>query len=175
MSDLPPYVAPAALAGFATTLLAACGQALDDNGITDYPQRIVFPGKEIPVDVPGLLGVVQTTVHPGRIGTQQFAGLEVGAARWKQNVCVFRVELWTPMPAMKATSVSGFTPPTATATTNTATALMTAGWVIYSALVQEQFSNELFPFKPALVGPLDPLGPEGSMVGEGLSVQIQLP
>jgi hypothetical protein len=179
VTDVPPFVVPDILVDLATTILAVCGAALDDNGVTGFGYRVIAPGIEQAVDflpVPGSLSIVINTLHAGKIGEQQFSGLVPGAAAWADSVAVFKVQLWAgnaPQPG--SSSIAGFRAPTAAALTAYAISLLKAGYICWAAMQQGQFQNALFPHKPALIGPLTPLGPQGGPAGMELMVQIQLP
>lgn len=171
----PAFTLPTPLAAAALTILGAVGDALDASGITTFPYRLVAPGRDVPVEEDNVCAVVFQKAHPGKIGTEQFSGQTPGQNTWPQNVFQFSVELWTLVPLPTIGAISGARPPSRKAMTLSATDLLDAGWVVMAALEAEQFSNRLFPFKPALIGPLEPIGPAGGAAGVGLSVQIQLP
>lgn len=179
MTDVPPYVQPPTLVDLAATILSTCGQALDANSIDGFGNRLIAPGGELALDTPGTLAVFLDSpgLHAGKIGTQQFAGMVPGEAAWAQTVAIFKVEIWQkqPVPNPSATSIAGFAGPSAQALTKYANSLLEAGFVIFAALQVAQYKNLLFPFKPALIGPLQPIGPRGDYAGMTLSVQIQMP
>ena len=172
---VPVFSTPTPLSLAATALLSAAGAALDASGIGTFPTREIQPGRDVAVDEPGLLAVVLKTMHPGKIGTQQFAGQTPGANTWPENVAVFSIELWTTIPTPSIGPISGVRPPSTRRLTMSAIDLMDAGFVVLAALEAEQYDNALFPFKPALAGPLEPVGPQGDLAGLAIAFQLQFP
>lgn len=178
MSDnVPPYVQPPTLSNLAQTILDTASAALDANDIDGFRNRLIAPGIEFPLDVPGTVAVLFSMGHAGQIGIQQFAGMTPGEAKWTQTVAIFKVQTWakTPVPEPKISAIAGFEPASAQAITAFSKNSLNAAFVIFAALQVAQFQNTLFPFKPALIGPLEPIGPKGQFVGYELTVQIQMP
>jgi hypothetical protein len=177
LSDTPPFVVPDTITEIAQTILTVCGGALDDNAIRGYSTRIINIGADLAVMTPGTLAVIFKQMHSGKIGTPQFAGLVPGEAKWADHVALFTVELWTPpgLPELSISSVAGARQNSVGQINAFAATILGAGYVIFAAMQQGQYQNALFPFKPALVGPLVPLGPKGDTTGMELSVQVQLP
>lgn len=177
MTDVAPWVIPDTLNDMAETILTTVGKALDDNAVRGYENRLIAPGADFALDTPGTVAIIMSMLHEGKIGVQQFSGMEPGEAAWAQTVGVFKLELWnkTPVPEPSTSAVAGFRGPTATQLTAAAKSLLQAGFIAFAALQTAQYTNVLFPFKPALIGPLEPIGPRGGYAGMGLTVQIQMP
>lgn len=170
----PPLVVTDTISSIASTLLQQAGAALDEYGIKGFSNRLVLPGRDAAWDVPGSLVVLLVKANMGNIGVEEFLAAEPGSEALARNVAAYAIELWQTLPAYQASSVAGGRPPANDATTKASLGLMDAAWTIYAWLEQLQWQNQLFPFKPIMVGPVEPLGPQGDFAGMTIAVQVEL-
>jgi hypothetical protein len=169
-----PFVVTDTVSSIARTLLTQSGNALDACGIEGYPYRLVLPGRDAAWDKPGTLCVLLGKVNMGNIGVEEFMAAEPGSEALARNAATFSIELWNEIPGWDVNAISGFQPPPEIPTVTASLALMDAGWTIFAWLEQLQWKNELFPFKPVMIGPLEPQGPQGDFAGMSIAVQVEL-
>lgn len=171
---MTPLVVPDTISSIASTLLSQAGAALDEYDIGGYSNRIVLPGRQAPWDKPGTLLILFVKTNMGNIGVEEFLAAEPGSEALARNVAQFSIELYSDIPEYTASSVAGFGAPQKGPTTSAALGLMDAAWTVFAWLEQLQWKNDLFPFKPVMIGPIEPLGPEGGVAGMSIAVQVEL-
>jgi hypothetical protein len=170
------------LTNSAAGLLAVVGEALDNYDIgAPFTRRIYTHGDVVPVqineDPQSQLIVTWTDLELGNAGAKQFQFQmgDIGTA--VHNVGAFKVQLWIPWP----TPSGGFAPSLADdLELMEATAMLNrCMWVAFSALRALSLGGvKIYPpvtplqIDGIIVGPATPLGPEGTMAGVEMAVQV---
>ena len=167
----------------AAGLLAVMGAGLDQYGLgQDFKRRFFTHGDVVPLhrgdDACSQLVVTFSNLEIGEAGQKMFQFVKGSIGAYAHHVGLFKAQLWIPWPMPEG----GLAPSLAAdQDLMEATILLNrCSYVMFSTLRALSLAGVIInpPVTPIqqdgiLIGPAEPLGPQGGLAGVGMSIQVQ--